>query len=126
LIGRRHPELRPTLHIKDYETPYFLVDKILVAIAFLWPTVVDGLAVSARKSLDLLESLGMRVSWRWCGLSLRGYWYLRGMIDELKSRSAISSFMKGDPVRADVGNRENVGRAGENTNKEACIKVILR
>ncbi|MBD0340171.1 MAG: glycosyltransferase, partial [Microcoleus sp. Co-bin12] len=42
LIGRRHPELRPTLHIKDYETPYFLVDKILVAIAFLWPTVVDG------------------------------------------------------------------------------------
>jgi len=60
LIGRPHPELRPTLHIKDYETPYFLVDKILVAIAFLWPTVVDGLAVSARKSLDLLESLGMR------------------------------------------------------------------
>jgi hypothetical protein len=59
-IGRRHPELRPTLHIKDYETPYFLVDKILVAIAFLWPAVVDGLAVGARKSLDLLESLGMR------------------------------------------------------------------
>jgi hypothetical protein len=65
LIGRRHPELRPTLYIKDYETPYFLVDKILVVIAFLWPTVVDVLAVSARKSLDLLESLGMRVSWRW-------------------------------------------------------------
>jgi GT2 family glycosyltransferase len=34
LIGRRHPELRPTLHIKDYETPYFLVDKILVASRF--------------------------------------------------------------------------------------------
>jgi hypothetical protein len=34
--------------------------------------------------------------------------------------------MKGEPVRADVGDRENVGRAGENTNKAACIKVILR
>ncbi|WP_445249764.1 hypothetical protein [Microcoleus sp. OTE_8_concoct_300] len=47
------------------------------------------------------------------------------MIDELKSRSAISSFMQGDPVRADLGDRENVGWAGENTNKVACIKVIL-
>jgi hypothetical protein len=68
--------LDPTLHIKDYETPYFLVDKILVAIAFLWPTVVDGLAVGARKPLDLLESLGMREGGG-CGLSLRGYWYMR-------------------------------------------------
>jgi len=45
--------------------------------------------------------------------------------DELKSRSAISSFMKGDAVRADLGERENVGGAGESTNKVACIKVIL-
>lgn len=106
LIGQRHPEMRPTLHIKDYETPYFLVDKILVAIAFLWPAVVDGLAVGARKSLDLLESLGMRVSWRWLRAKLRGYWYLRGVIDELKSRSAISSFMQGGPARADLGGHE--------------------
>jgi hypothetical protein len=76
-IGRRHPELRLTLHVKDYESPYFLVDKMLVAIAFLWPAVVDGLAVSARKSLDFLESLGMRVYWRWLRAKLRGYWYLR-------------------------------------------------
>jgi len=106
LIGRRHPELRPTLHIKDYETPYFLVDKIVVAIAFFWPTVVDWLAVSARKSLDLLESLGMRGTWRWLRAKLRGYWYLRGVIDELKSRSAISSFMQGGPARADLGGHE--------------------
>jgi glycosyltransferase involved in cell wall biosynthesis len=106
LIGRRHPELRPTLHIKDYETPYFLVDKILMTIAFLWPTVVDWLAVGARKSLDLLESLGMRGSWRWLRAKLRGYWYLRGVIDELKSRSAISSFIQGGPARADLGGHE--------------------
>ncbi len=48
-----------------------------------------------------------------------------GVIDELKSRSTISSFMKGVPVRADLGDRENVGGAGESTNKVACIKVIL-
>jgi glycosyltransferase involved in cell wall biosynthesis len=106
LIGRRHPELRPMLHIKDYETPIFLVDKILVTIAFLWPTVVDGLAVGARKSLDLLESLGMRETWRWLRAKLRGYWYLRGVIDEFKSRSAISSFMQGGPARADLGGHE--------------------
>jgi hypothetical protein len=62
-------------------------------MAFLWPAVVDGLAVSARKSLDLLESLGMRGTWRWLRAKLRGYWYLQGVIDELKSRSAISSFI---------------------------------
>jgi hypothetical protein len=106
LIGRRHPELRPTLHIKDYETPYFLVDKILVAIAFLWPAVVDWLALGARKSLDLLESLGMRGTWRWLRAKLRGYWYLRGVIDEIKSRSAISSFMQGGSARADLSDRE--------------------
>ena len=106
LIGRRHPELRPTLHVKDYETPYFWVDKILVAIVFLWPTVVDGLAVGARKFLDLLESLGMRGTWRRLRAKLRGYWYLRGVIDELKSGSAISSFMKEDPARADLGGHE--------------------
>ena len=106
LVGRRHPELRPTLHIKDYETPYLWVDKILVAIAFLWPAVLDGLAVGARKSLDLLESLGMRGTWRWLRTKLRGYWYLRGVIDELKSRSAISSYMQGGPARADLGGHE--------------------
>jgi len=47
------------------------------------------------------------------------------VIDKLKSRSAISTFMQGEPIRADVGDRENVGGAGENTHKVACIKVIL-
>ena len=56
---------------------------------------------------------------------MRGYWYLRGVIDEIKSRSAISSFMQGGPAPADLGERENVGGAGERTNKVACIKVIL-
>ncbi|MEG4093117.1 hypothetical protein [Microcoleus sp. Pol12B4] len=125
LIGGRHPELRPTLHIKDYETPYFLVDKIVVPLTFFWPAVVDWLAVGVRKSLDLLESLGMRETWRWLRAKLRGYWYLRGVIDELKTRSAIFSFMDGDPARADLDNRENVGRAGENTHQVGCIGVIL-
>ncbi|MEG3846472.1 glycosyltransferase [Microcoleus sp. herbarium19] len=106
LIGQRHPELRPTLHVKDYENPYSWIDKILVAVAFLWPAVVDGLAAGARKSLDLLESLGMRGTWRWLRAKLRGYWYLRGAIDELKSRSAISSFMQGGPARTDLGGHE--------------------
>ena len=116
-IGRRHPELRPTLHIKDCESPYFLVDKLLVAIpfgiaslhAFLWPTVVDGRAVGARKSLDLLESLGMRVYWRWLRALVARLLVFAGVIDEIKSRSAISSFMKGDPVRAEQGRSQKCG-----------------
>jgi len=106
LIGQRHPELRPRLHIKDYETPDSLVNKILVAIAFFWPAAVDWLALGLMKSLDLLESLGMRGTWRWLRAKLLGYWYLRGVMDELKSRSAISSFMQGGPARADLDGHE--------------------
>jgi len=106
LIGQRHPELRPTLHVKDYEIPYSLADKILVTVAFFWPAAVDWLALGMRKSLDLLESLRMRGTWRWLRAKLRGYWYLRGVIDELKTRSAISSFMQGGPARADLAGHE--------------------
>ncbi len=106
LIGLRHPELRPTLHIKDYETPYSRADKILVAIAFFSPAAVDLLAAGLRKSLDFLEGLGMRTTWRWVRAKLRGYWYFRGVIDELKSRSAISSFMQGGSARGDLSDRE--------------------
>lgn len=106
LIGQRHPELRPSLHVKDYETPYSLADKILVALTFFWPEAIDLLAAGLRKALDLLESLRMRGTWRWLRAKLRGYWYLRGVIDELKTRSAISSFMLGGPARADLDGHE--------------------
>ncbi|MEG5038355.1 MULTISPECIES: glycosyltransferase [unclassified Microcoleus] len=106
LIGHRHPELRQTLQLAGYETAYSVVDKILVAITFFWPAAVDCLAVGLRKSLDLLESLRMRGTWRWLWEKLRGYWYLRGVIDELKSRSAISSFLQGGPASGDLGAHE--------------------
>ena len=106
LIGHRHPELRPLLHIKDYEIPYSLADKILTTVAFFWPAAVDLLAAGLRKALDVLENLGMRTTWRWLRGKLRGYWYFRGVIDELKSRSAISSFMQGGPARADLNGHE--------------------
>jgi GT2 family glycosyltransferase len=106
LIGRRHPELRPILHVKDYEIPYSLADKILATLTFFWPALVDFLAAGLRKSLDLLESLRMRKTWRWLRTKLRGYWYFRGVVDELKTRSAISSFMLGGPARGNLSEHE--------------------
>ncbi|MEG4575933.1 glycosyltransferase [Microcoleus sp. N3A4] len=105
-IGRRHPELRPILPVAAYETADSLVDKIVVAVTFFWPAAVDWLALGLRKSLDLLESLRMRGSWRWLRSKLRGYWYLRGVIDELKSRSALSSFMQEGTASGDLGRHE--------------------
>jgi GT2 family glycosyltransferase len=106
LIGRRHPELRPILHVKDYEIPYSLADKILVAVTFFWPEAVDLLAAGLRKLLDFLESWRLRGTWRWVRAKLRGYWYFRGVMDELKSRSAISSFMLGGPARSNLSEHE--------------------
>ncbi|NJK74005.1 MAG: glycosyltransferase family 2 protein [Microcoleus sp. SU_5_6] len=106
LIGKRHPELRPILQVKNYEVPYSLADKILTAIAFVWPGLVDLVAVGLRKSLDVLESLGMRTTWRWVRSKLRGYWYFRGVMDELKTRSGFANFMQSGAVREDLSDRE--------------------
>ncbi|MEG4579605.1 hypothetical protein QUA71_08355 [Microcoleus sp. MON1_C5] len=70
---------------------------------------MDWLALGVRKSLDLLESLGMQETWRLLRAKLRGYGYWRG-VDELKSQSAISSFMQGGPARADWGAKMWGGR----------------
>ncbi|MEG4530796.1 glycosyltransferase [Microcoleus sp. D2_18a_D3] len=106
LIGQRHPEMRQTLHIKDYETPDSLVNKILVAIVFFWPAALDVLVVGLRKSLDWLQYMGMRGSWRWLRTRLLAYSYLRGVMDQLKTRSALSSFMQGEPAHVDLGRHE--------------------
>ncbi len=106
LLGQRHPELRPILHVGDYETPYSLADRVLAAVVFHWPAALDLLAAGLRRSLDLLEALRMRGTWRWLNAKLRGYWYLRGVIDELKTRSGISRFMQEGPARADLGGHE--------------------
>ncbi|MGL5059732.1 MAG: glycosyltransferase family 2 protein [Microcoleus sp.] len=105
-MGKKHPELKPTLHVKNYETPYSLADKILTSIAFAWPEFVDLLAAGLRKSLDWLENLRMRGTWRWLHAKLRGYWYFRGVMDELKTRSGIINFMQSGPARSDLGKHE--------------------
>ena len=106
LIGERHPEIKPILHLKDYDTPDSVVDKILVAIVFLWPAALDLLVVGLRTSLDWLEYLGMRGSWRWLRTKLLAYSYLRGVMDQLKTRSALSSFMQEGTGGADWGGHE--------------------
>jgi GT2 family glycosyltransferase len=106
VMGKKHPELKPILHVKDYEIPYSLADKLLTTIAFLWPEKVDLLAVGLRKALDVLENLRMRGSWRWLHAKLRGYWYFRGVMDELKTRSGIVNFMQSGPARSDLGKYE--------------------
>lgn len=106
LIGERHPEIKPFLHIKDYETPDALVDKILVAMVFLWPAGLDLLTIGLRKSLDWLEYLGMRGSWRWLRTRLLAYSYLRGVMDSLPTRSAVASFMQSGTASAAVRAQE--------------------
>lgn len=106
LIGQRHPEMKPTLHIKDYETPDSLVNKILVAIVFFWPAALDLLAVGLRKSLDWLQYMGMRGTWRWLRTKLLAYSYLRGVMDQLKTRSALSSFMQEGTASGDLDRHE--------------------
>ena len=49
---------------------------------------------------------------RWLRALVARLLVFAGVIDEIKSRSAISSFMKGDPVRAEQGRLRKCGRGG--------------
>jgi GT2 family glycosyltransferase len=99
LIGRRHPELRLTLPLAHFEAPCSPLSCILRNLAFEWPTAGDRLANGVCSVLDFLEQVRLRWPWRHLYGILRGYWYLRGVADELGNRRALGSFLQGGLAR---------------------------
>ena len=106
LISRRHPELRPTLRLAYFEAPGSRLSRILHILAFRWPTAGDALAARIRPALDLLERARMRSRWRRLCIKLRGYWYWRGVAEELGTRRALANFLQSGPVRVVAGVHE--------------------
>jgi GT2 family glycosyltransferase len=106
LIGRRHPELRPTLRLAYFEATGSRLSRILHILAFRWPTAGDALAARIRCALDLVERARMRGHWRRFCSQLRGYWYWRGVAEELGTRRTLANFLQSGPVRVDTGVHE--------------------
>lgn len=101
LIGRRHPELRPTLPLAQFETASWRASRLLRSLAFAWPALGDRVVTRLHRGLDLLEWARLRQRWRWLYRSLHAYWYWRGVIDELgANRRILASFLQGGLIHA--------------------------
>lgn len=111
LIGLRHPELRPTLpiaHIEAYcASLRYIMRTLALTLAFRLPKAGDLLAIPLRRVLDLLERIRLRGPWLWLCRGLRGYWYCRGVVEELGTPKALNGFLRNNPNCANIDATES-------------------
>jgi len=101
MIGRRYPELCPSMPLAHFWEPWSSLSRRLRFLAFAWPGGGDRLAASLRCTLDILEWMRLRSRWRRRLDELLDYWYWRGVAEELGTRRELASFLQYGLVRAD-------------------------
>ncbi|OUL28416.1 glycoside hydrolase family 2 protein [Nostoc sp. T09] len=101
LFGRCHPDLIPNLRLYYFGTPVSWLDRLIIFLSFSIPALTDLLAAGSRWLLNVLESLRMRGFWQNLNERLHGYWYFRGVVDELKTHKGLASFLQGGSIRPD-------------------------
>jgi GT2 family glycosyltransferase len=106
MIGRRYPELRPSMPLAHSWESRSSLSRKLRALAFAWPEGGDRLTASLRPPLDLLEWMRLRSHWRRLLHALLDYWYWRGVAEELGTRRELASFLQYGLVRADESVQE--------------------
>jgi len=98
-FGRSHPDLIYNLRVSSFGEPP-LLDWILVNLVFWMPLISDYIAKGLQLWLNLLEQLHLYVSWQGLNQRLHGYWYLRGIVDELKTYRSLLSFLQGGIIHS--------------------------
>ncbi|WP_013334395.1 glycosyltransferase family 2 protein [Gloeothece verrucosa] len=99
LFGRCHPDLMYKLRVASFGESSPWLEKIVQKFIFQFSQWTDLLAFVLRALLNLLEMLKMRQTWEKLNNRLHGYWYLRGMIDELKTYKGLISYLQGGEIR---------------------------
>jgi glycosyltransferase involved in cell wall biosynthesis len=133
IIGRRYPELRPSMPLAHFWEPWSSLSRRLRHLAFAWPAGGDRLAASLQRTLDLLEWMRLRGRWSRLLYELLDYWYWRGAAEELSTQRALADFLRGGPARADedaheieLDLREGLEKAERRLDEErpagACIR----
>jgi glycosyltransferase involved in cell wall biosynthesis len=99
-IGRRHPELRPTLLLGRLAGRLSGPHRALAALAFSFPRGGDRTIALACRLLDALEFFRQRWLWRRVLYGPLEYWYWRGVASELGSRGELDRFVGERPAAA--------------------------
>lgn len=93
MMGWKHPSLRPTLACVLWRRQSTRRQRALVRGLYLLRGRGDGVAHGlTHLLLPLLERAGLRQLWRKLYDSLRHYWYIRGVTEELSPARAWASY----------------------------------
>ena len=95
-IGRRHPELTPTLLLGRLQEPRGVMQRMVNALACEHQGLGDRLATLCQRLFGLLEKMHCHSMWHWAYTGLGHYWYLRGVAEALGSRQALAAFLQAD------------------------------
>jgi glycosyltransferase involved in cell wall biosynthesis len=93
-LSQQHPELTHTLPFSYTETFYSWLDQILLTFIFYFPLISDVLVNILRYGLGILEFMRMHNYWCRLHTKLLGYWYMRGVVDAMKSRQSLIDFLQ--------------------------------
>jgi glycosyltransferase involved in cell wall biosynthesis len=101
-IGQGYPELRTTLLMARLQQYSRLPSRVLKLLAYIWPAASDRMARYFEKWLTRFEKLRWYTMWQRVLYGLMGYWYWRGVSEELPTLKAVRDFLseeshKGQP-----------------------------
>jgi len=106
LFGRRHPEVMHRLGLFRFGQPNSRLEQVKVRIIFRFQGLCDILVGTLRWSLDVMEALRMRGYWQRLNNRVHAYWYLRGVVDELKTHKTLLNYLQGGLMRPDESMHE--------------------
>jgi glycosyltransferase involved in cell wall biosynthesis len=108
VLGQLYPELCSSLLISILYRKAFLFIQIVSPFTFRWPRTGDRIARLLGMLLPVVEGIKLRRVWRRVLKNLMGYWYWRGVAQELPIRGALSHYLykrstaKGDPLEVNL------------------------
>lgn len=97
-LGRMYPELIPTLLAWRLWKYSLLPSKLLTHLEFTQPHLADWIAAAMMKALPRFEAAHMIGTWRRVLYGLLGYWYWKGVAQELNTLRAVQEFLTGAPA----------------------------
>ncbi|OGO35104.1 MAG: hypothetical protein A2W35_11485 [Chloroflexi bacterium RBG_16_57_11] len=99
-LGRIYPELIPTLLICRLLINSRLPSRVLQYLEFRSPRLGKWIALIALQALPVLEKARMLSMWRRFFSGLSGYWYWKGVVQELATQKAVQDFLANKPSNA--------------------------
>lgn len=103
-LGKMYPELIPNLLITRLDKYSRLPSRILYFLTFRSPKFAEWIASGVLKVLPMVENARMLGAWRKLLDGLLGYWYWKGVIQELPTRKDVKDFLHGNPDEGSVQN----------------------